>query len=944
MALGDGIRRNIAHVSSQERERFRDAIVELQSRLYPGARDDPIPGGVSEWFKQDEIHQATHVHGGPAFLPWHRELCNRFEALLRAVDPELSLHYWDWTADPRAASDGQGGTVDLFTADFMGGSSGDAGEPWLSAGLYDPGADPFRADNPFDPNNNPADPPRTLIRNVSAGPPPASLETDGQIVGSADHLPQAQQWNFFRRVIEGQINHQGNAGNFNHNRSHGYIGGTIGDAHTAFRDPFVFLLHSNVDRLFAMWQAVPGQAWRLDPDQLYGDESETGGLTGLASPMEPWAGNPDDSPSIQPVRPWAPPENEQAAVNSKHPSVVWPPCYDTLPFSVQLTSPSSGAPLTFMDVPEGQTTVRAAVFSVTACHALTFEVIDGPGSGFGTPLGASVVTKAPTSFSPAPAHVWISYTGTTAGDSASGSVTIRCAEADQQWVIPITANTVAKPTVASMLVLDKSGSMGWASGVTGFPTRVQLLRFAAPHFVELLDEHDGVGIVSFDHHAHSVMAVQPAGSPVFGLGRVEAKQSIHSAAIDPGGATSIGAGVQVAHAGLDPLTGFDHKAMVVFTDGFENSSPYLADVAGLIGARVYAIGLGTAEYLNPGALDALTSGTGGHLLLTGDLDTNDLFRLSKYFLQILAGITSSDIVVDPESAALPQQEHRIPFDLNEADVDSDVILLSPAPWAFEFVLETPSGAVVSPGAGLTGVTFADGEQIHFYRVKLPVLAGRAQDHAGTWHAVLRVHDGGLAEYLATLRKEQRDPRSLKRARAHGVPYNLSVHCHSNVNLRVGVHPDGREPGAKVALRARLTEYGLPVTHRASVDVGLRRPDDTATTIALDHTEPGVFEGAFDAQMSGIHRLLFRASGHTLRDALFTREALRTTAVWPGGNAAPPSGHTDPRARDEALCRLLECLVDERTLGRFLAQHGIEQRALRECVQRFCGERLKPPAF
>ena len=942
MVLGDGIRRDIAHVSSEERGRFRDAIAELQNRLYPGSRDDPIPGGVSEWFKQDEIHQATHVHGGPAFLPWHRELCNRYEELLRAVDPDLSLHYWDWTTDPRAAPDGQGGTINLFTAEFMGGSNGDAGQPWLGAGLYDPGADPFRADNPFDANNNPADPPRTLTRNISAGPP-TNIDSDEDIVTSADHLPQAQQWNFFRRVVEGNINHQGSPGNFNHNRSHGYIGGTIGNPHTAFRDPFVFMLHSNVDRLFAMWQAAPGETWRLDPGQVYGDESGTGGLTGLASLMEPWAGNPDNSPSIHPVRPWAPPENEQEAIDSLHPSVVWPPCYDTLPFSVDLTTPSAGAPLTFMDVPEGQTTVRAVVFAVTACHALTLEIIDGPGPGFGTPLGTSIGTGPPSSFNPAPAHVWISYTGTTAGDAASGSVTIRCQESDEQWVVPITANTVAKPTVASMLVLDKSGSMAWASGVTDFPTRVQLLRFAAPHFVELLDDHDGVGLVSFDHNAQAVMAVQPAGAPVFGLGRVEAKQSIHSVAFNPGGATSIGAGVEVGHAGLDPLTGFDHKAMVVFTDGFENYPPYLADVAGLIGARVYAIGLGTAQHLNPGALEALTSGTGGHLLLTGDLDTNDLFRLSKYFLQILAGVTNADIVVDPESAALPQQEHRIAFDLNEADVDSDVILLSPAPWAFEFTLETPAGTVISQGISPAGVTFADGEQVHFYRVRLPVVAGRAPAHAGTWHAVLRVDEGNFTEYLTTLRKEQRDPRSLKRARAHGVPYNLSVHSHSNVNLRVGVHSASNEPGADVTVRARLTEYGLPAS-AAGVDVELTRPDDTVTTIVLPHTEPGVFEGTFTAQLPGIHRLLVRASGHTLRGAPFTREALRTTAVWPGGNAAPPSRATDPRARDEELCRLLECLVDERTLGRFLAQHGIEQEALRRCIQRFCGERVKPPDF
>jgi Common central domain of tyrosinase len=95
MALGDGIRRNIATVSQQERNRFRDAIIALNQRFFPGDRADFPAGHVSHWFKQDEIHQATHVHGSPAFLPWHRELCNRFEAMLREVDP-------GWTPERRA--------------------------------------------------------------------------------------------------------------------------------------------------------------------------------------------------------------------------------------------------------------------------------------------------------------------------------------------------------------------------------------------------------------------------------------------------------------------------------------------------------------------------------------------------------------------------------------------------------------------------------------------------------------------------------------------------------------------------------------------------------------------------------------------------------------------------------------------------------------------------
>jgi hypothetical protein len=302
MALGDGIRRNVATVSAAERTRLRDAFVELNRRTFPGVRDDAIPGGVTWWFKQDEIHAATHVHQGPAFLPWHRELCNRLEEMLRAVDPQLSLHYWDWNTDP----------VGLFTSDFMGSAQGAAGEPWLGAGFYDPNATPFRSDNAFDPNNHPFDPPRTLERNVLAGPP----GVDGVDI----RVLAADTFEDMRLELEDV-----------HNFIHGYIGGTIANPHTSFRDPFVYLLHSNVDRMFAMWQTRPGEGWRLDPQFVYGDEGDSTGPAGILAPLEPWAGNAENDAGIRLVRPWTAPENEQVLKNSRHPSVVTPPRYDTLP-------------------------------------------------------------------------------------------------------------------------------------------------------------------------------------------------------------------------------------------------------------------------------------------------------------------------------------------------------------------------------------------------------------------------------------------------------------------------------------------------------------------------------------------------------------------------------------------------------------------------------------
>ncbi len=901
------IRRNVAHVSQAERDKLINAIVQADmTKLFPD--------GVSYWDKQDQIHQATHVHGGPSFLSWHRELVNRFEALLQEVDSTVALHYWDWTTDPRNSPDGQGGFVDLFTSSNFGSSSGRADVPFDSldnAGVFAGSRDQ---------TGDPADPPQEITRNVSPGNPPA--QSDNAIITSADMLPQAQQWTQLRQVIEQSPNH---------NSIHPYIGGTIGSAHSAFEDPFVFLLHANADRLWAMWQTVPGNEWRLDPDQTYADETSD---PVILENLEPWAGGSG-------LRPWAPPENQQVIKNSRHPTVVKPPCYDTLPFSVELTTPATlGAPITFNDIPEGAMAVRAAVFLVKGCRSLTFTVTSGPAAPFSIFSTLPLPPTTPSDQLEAEARVWFAYTGSSAGDVANSSVTIRCQETEQEWIIPITANTIPWPTVASLLVLDKSGSMDWASGISG-KRRMDVLHDAAPIFVELMPNNDALGIVSFDHNAYPVMGVTTAGPPVIGMGRSTANTEIGNLEPNPAGATSIGDGVFLASNTLAPVGGFDHKAIVVFTDGHENSSRYLSDpdVQAVINDRVFAIGLGTAANLNPSALDAIANSTGGFLMMTGAIGNDDLLRLHKYFLQVLAGVTNTAVVVDPEGSIRPGQEHRIPFHLSEADIGADVVLLSPAPWAIEFMLETPSGKVINAidSASIPNITFVNGTQVHYYRMTLPVPVADGE-HAGTWYAILKVDEGQFKEYLSTFRQRE-NSTELRRAIAHGVPYSLNVQSRSNLTMQVQVIQSGYEPGAAVTLRALLKEYEQPVEQRARVKVAVERPDGTATTIVLAEIEAGVFEAAFTAALPGIYQLVFRANGETWYGRPFTREELRTAAVWRGGDNPPPTTATDPSAQDERFCKLINCILKDKGVVEFLHRHEIDAKQLARCLQQIC--RVRP---
>lgn len=359
MALGDGIRRNIATVTPEERRRLRDAFIALNKRFYGGEPDDKqfnrfVPGDVSFWFKQDEIHARTGVHNSPAFLPWHRELCNRMEGLIRSVDPELSLHYWDWTTDPRKQVDLHGTEFSLFTDDFMGADTGPIGEPWEAAGFYNTRIDPADPDAPQGRDSDPDDPDPHDDVNYNAAHPPKLVERSvgsGAVVTSDTNTISAADFFTMRGLLEDD-----------HGAAHGHIGGSLLDSHTAFRDPIVFLLHSNVDRLFALWQLQAGHPERLEPDTVYGGESDSkarpkfgGSITdadgfligdevewGILSPILPWSGWDNievvvgaltEVHRIVPIRPWAEPENEHVGrvKNSRDPSIVRPPKYDTNP-------------------------------------------------------------------------------------------------------------------------------------------------------------------------------------------------------------------------------------------------------------------------------------------------------------------------------------------------------------------------------------------------------------------------------------------------------------------------------------------------------------------------------------------------------------------------------------------------------------------------------------
>lgn len=193
-----GCRKNLARLTVAERQAFTNAVNQLRLN--------------GEYDKYVQQHQGamSHGHGGPAFFPWHREYLVRFENDLQAIDASVNLPYWDWTS----ANLNSAGTESLiWRDDFMGGP-GQAGTGLVNTGPFAAWALRRNAFNIF-------------------GFP----GTGGTIAG----FMASPNYTTFRQV-EGP-----------HGAAHVWVGGFVGNASIAPRDPVFWLIHSNVDRLWAEW-------------------------------------------------------------------------------------------------------------------------------------------------------------------------------------------------------------------------------------------------------------------------------------------------------------------------------------------------------------------------------------------------------------------------------------------------------------------------------------------------------------------------------------------------------------------------------------------------------------------------------------------------------------------------------------------------------------------
>ena len=280
------IRKSPRYLTTAERNQFIKAIVALKNRqekLSDGTtigRYDQhvaIHLGVTARLKNGApVSPLDGGHGGPGFLPWHREYLLRIEQDLQNITgkTDLAIPFWDWTDTET--------TFDIIFKDTF-------------LGEYHPGVVEVTTAS-FAIDDNWKLDPRVRIRMVAdlITNPSAQVPQFGDNLTrrfrTKSTLPTKKTIEFILNQIDYDsfrvaIEHGTDPHYRTHDYMHNWVGGVM-RSHASPYDPIFMLNHAYIDRLWALWQALGHHGTKH-----YTKLVNAGRGHAINSQMWPWDGN-----------------------------------------------------------------------------------------------------------------------------------------------------------------------------------------------------------------------------------------------------------------------------------------------------------------------------------------------------------------------------------------------------------------------------------------------------------------------------------------------------------------------------------------------------------------------------------------------------------------------------------------------------------------------------
>ncbi|QPD05847.1 MAG: exported protein of unknown function [Candidatus Nitrospira kreftii] len=280
------------------------------------------------------------------------------------------------------------------------------------------------------------------------------------------------------------------------------------------------------------------------------------------------------------------------------------------------------------------------------------------------------------------------------------------------------------------IVFDRSGSMSLPT--SGGGTRLDAAKSAASLFADLLEDGSShrLGLVTF-----STTASSPATMPLTTVAGAPATLTAALAGVTASGNTSIGDGLQKAQT-LVAGGSNARKAMLLLTDGMENTAPTIATAQGGLGdTHICSVGFGTPGGLDGPKLRDLSERQGGIYI-----STPNSLELKKFFVFCFADIFDTFVGEDPIET-LPGATLASTATIHTAYEDHKLVFVlswtNPLPkGTLRLAITTPSGSPVKLTDPAVESTF--GPTWHIVRVKTPFQG----EGNGQWEArAVRPHRG-----------------------------------------------------------------------------------------------------------------------------------------------------------------------------------------------------------
>ncbi len=351
-----------------------------------------------------------------------------------------------------------------------------------------------------------------------------------------------------------------------------------------------------------------------------------------------------------------------------------------------------------------------------------------------------------------------------------------------------------KPSLAMMLIIDKSGSMGG--------DKIELVKDAAKGAIELLGPNDKVGVIAFDGEPFWISELHPCTDKGFVIDRV--------ATIEAGGGTNMHPAMEEGFEALQRVPA-KLKHVILLTDGISSPGDFEGVAASMASARITITTVGVGEGADQTLLEEIARIGNGRYYFT-----DDPASVPQIFAKETVAASKSAINEMPFNP----QVIRPTQTLSELDFTS-------APPLLGYVVTRPK-----PTSELILASEAGDPLLTWWRYGLGMSVAFTSDAKSRWAAEWLAWPGYGRFWAQVIR------HAMRKADAKGVVVQVD---HKNRHATVTL--DAIDPSGRFLNDA---ETDLTV-----IDAQLGK-----LKLAMSQTAPGRYQAEFDTPLTGSYHLEF----------------------------------------------------------------------------------------